>query len=151
MKRYLALIFATLSLQAHADCFDMAAKRQSLNPQVLRAIARVESKMDPKAINHNKNGSTDIGIMQVNTIHMPELNAHGIKKKDLYHACTNIEVAAWLLRKKVDKYGPTWAAIGAYHSETPTLRDAYARLVHTELKNPSILTDEPKIIRLNSV
>ena len=39
-------------------------------------------------------------------------------------------VGAWLYAKKVRRHGNTWAAVGAYHSETPHLRDAYARKIH---------------------
>lgn len=31
------------------------------------------------------------------------------------------------------RYGNTWQAIGAYHSETPHLRDEYARNIHAVL------------------
>jgi len=42
----------------------------------------------------------------------------------------NVYVAAWLLKQKMVKYGPnTGRAIGAYHSESPKLRDAYARSI----------------------
>jgi hypothetical protein len=40
-----------------------------------------------------------------------------------------VYVAAWLLKQKMVKYGNTWRAIGAYHSESPRLRDAYARSI----------------------
>jgi hypothetical protein len=36
---------------------------------------------------------------------------------------------AWLYAKKVRKHGNTWTAVGAYHSETPHLRDAYAKRI----------------------
>ncbi len=33
--------------------------------------------------------------------------------------CVSVYVAAWRLREMTNKYGNTWAAVGAYHSETP--------------------------------
>jgi hypothetical protein len=42
-------------------------------------------------------------------------------------------VAAWLLKQKMVKYGNTWRAIGAYHSESPKERDAYARNIQQVL------------------
>jgi len=45
----------------------------------------------------------------------------------LLDRCINIYVAAWRLKTKMAKYGNTWEAIGAYHSETPQYRDRYAR------------------------
>jgi hypothetical protein len=43
------------------------------------------------------------------------------------------ECAAWHLKKKMIKYGNTWAAIGAYHSETPRQREAYVRSIKSTL------------------
>lgn len=115
-----------LSTSVFADCFDSAATYQHVNSTVLRAIAVVESNNNPRAINRNKNGSTDIGLMQINTIHMPELNKVGIHKRDLMNACKNIYVAAWLLRKSIGRHGNIWLAAGGYHSETPSERLKYA-------------------------
>ena len=43
--------------------------------------------------------------------------------------CKSVYIAAWHLRRKMDKYGNTWQAVGAYHSETPALRDKYAKQI----------------------
>lgn len=71
----------------------------------------------------------DIGRMQVNTIHLSELAKYGIAPEHLLTRACRI-VGAWLYAKKVRRHGNTWAAVGAYHSETPHLRDAYARKIH---------------------
>lgn len=120
----LMLLFAAQS--ARADCFDNAAAYQSVNPNVLRAIAWYESKGDPAAVHRNANGSVDIGELQINSVHFPELEAWGVSPSSLRDPCINIYVAAWQLKQKMAKYGNTWAAIGSYHSETPRLRDQYA-------------------------
>jgi soluble lytic murein transglycosylase-like protein len=116
-----------------ADCFDMAARVNHVNPRILRAIAMRESNDNPHAIRKNRNGSRDYGIMQVNSIHLPMLNKMGIHRKDLMNVCKNINVAAMLLRRKMDVHGNTWTAVGAYHSETPGLREQYARMIRTEV------------------
>ena len=56
---------------ARADCFDEAAKYQKVNPLILRAIAWQESHNRPDALHKNANGSTDYGVMQINSIHLP--------------------------------------------------------------------------------
>ena len=43
--------------------------------------------------------------------------------------CANVYIAAWHLRQQMNKYGNTWQAVGAYHSETPALRDQYAQQI----------------------
>lgn len=117
------------SSPAHADCYDEAAKYQKVNPLILRAIAWQESRNRPDALNKNANGSIDYGIMQINSIHLPTLAQYGITRSTLMEPCKNVYIAAWHLRRKMDKYGNTWQAVGAYHSETPPLRDKYAKQI----------------------
>ncbi len=115
---------------AEADCFAAAAAFHHVNPLILRAIALVESGDKPPTVtNRNSNGSIDYGRMQINSIHLPELARYGVTKSDLFDACTSIYTGAWILRRNIDKYGNTWAAVGAYNSATPYLRDRYAEKV----------------------
>jgi soluble lytic murein transglycosylase-like protein len=130
---YLALSLTVVTAPCRADCFDTAAKAQHVSPRWLRGIARVESQNNPHAIHRNKNGTVDYGMMQINSVHLRELKRQGIKKRDLMNACKNISVAAGMLHQKVSKYGPTWKAVGAYHSETPRERNQYARKVQQEI------------------
>lgn len=118
-------------MNASADCFDDAAAFHGVNPWILRAIASVESGFNPNATRLNSNGSSDVGFTQTNSVHFQELNKYGISKNDLYDPCKSIYVAGWLLRKKINKHGNTWDAVGTYHSETPKHRDAYAAKVRS--------------------
>ena len=134
MKRTLVTVAAVLGTllaagQAHADCFDEAARYQKVNPLILRAIAWQESHNRPDALHKNANGSTDYGLMQINSIHLPTLAQYGISSNTLMEPCKNVYIAAWHLRQQMNKYGNTWQAVGAYHSETPTLRDQYAQQI----------------------
>jgi soluble lytic murein transglycosylase-like protein len=78
---------------------------------------------------HNANGSVDLGQLQINSIHFSDLARAGIPHRALMDPCVNVFVAAWLMKQKMVKYGNTWRAIGAYHSESPKQRDAYARSI----------------------
>ncbi len=111
---------------AGADCIAKAAGTFGTNADVLRAIAIVESKVRPLAVNVNPNGSVDRGLFQINSIHLPELASAGIGPEDLHDVCLSSNVAALLLRRKMAILGDTWAAVGAYHSSVPEKRDAYA-------------------------
>jgi len=127
---YAVLVLSLLCSAAHAeDCFNQAAAYQGVNPSVLRAVAWFESKGDASAINRNANGSIDVGQLQINSIHFGDLAREGVPHRALTDPCVNVYVAAWLLKQKMVKYGNTWRAIGAYHSESPRLRDAYARSI----------------------
>lgn len=114
---------------AHADCIDDAAKAYGTHPDVLRAIAIIESRARPDAVNVNENGSVDRGLYQINSIHLPELARAGIGPEDLHDVCVSSHVAALLLKRKMAVLGDTWAAVGAYHSSLPEKRDRYARKV----------------------
>ena len=50
-----------------AFCFEEAGKKYGISPQLLWAIAKTESNFNPTAVNYNKNGSFDYGLMQINS------------------------------------------------------------------------------------
>lgn len=99
---------------------------------MLRAISKKENRRCDATISKNKNGSVDVGCMQINSIHFKKLSFYGVTQMDLADSdqCKNIYVGAWHYKRMIAKYGNTWAAVGAYHSETPHLRDAYAADVY---------------------
>jgi soluble lytic murein transglycosylase-like protein len=135
-----ATLAATLAAPARADCFDDAARYQHVNPWTLRAIAWQESHYRPEALHKNDNGSVDYGMMQINSIHLPTLARYGISSGTLMDPCKNVYIAAWHLRQKMDKHGNSWDAVGAYHSETPELRDKYKNDIIAILVRWKVLT-----------
>lgn len=138
-----ALFAAQAFAMAAADCIDDAARYQRVHPHVLRAIAYHESRMRPETVNHNKNRSVDIGLMGINTIHSNELARYGVDRERLFDPCVNAYVGAWLLRRKVDKYGATWRAVAAYHSETPEIGDAYMKRIQDVMRRWRLLPAKP--------
>lgn len=110
-----------------ADCFDKAAAYQGVNVEILRAIAIQENRRCDATVSKNSNGSVDIGCMQINSIHLPELARLDVFPSDLMDQCKNVFIGAWHYKKKIKKHGNNWIAVGAYHSETPQLRDKYAQ------------------------
>lgn len=144
--RWCALLCLPALCQA-GDCFQDAARFHRVDADILRAIARVESAYDPAAVGHNSNGTQDLGLMQINSVHFAELASQGIAPKRLRDACTSIYVAAWHYARQVSRYGNTWKAVGAYHSATPALRDGYARRVRTVVEGwrRSGRVDAPRI------
>jgi lysozyme-related protein Hpa2 len=136
-KLKLALAFALVAswkpadVEAEVDCFASAGAYQHVSPTVLRAIAWQESRGKANAIHRNTNGSIDYGMMQINSIHLSVLSQYGLSAGDLMDPCASVFVAAWYLHRMVAKYGYTWKAVGAYHSETPAERDRYAHSIET--------------------
>lgn len=82
------------------------------------AVIQKESDFNPKAINHNKNGSTDKGIFQTNSCWWKTLIKEGMitESDDLYDTETGIKCGMWELQKYVEKYGNTERAYAAYNT-----------------------------------
>lgn len=123
-----------VSSPVRADCFEAAGMYHQVHPMVLRAIAWHESRFRADAINRNGNQTVDLGLMQINSVHLPELKRYGVDARMLQDGCASVFVGAWHLRRKMNRYGNTWEAIGAYHSETPALRDRYAAAIASILR-----------------
>jgi soluble lytic murein transglycosylase-like protein len=134
--RFLGVLAFVLGLacfsQAHA-CWDEAATRYGVNTNLLYAIAKTESNFNPAAINRNKNGSYDIGMMQINSSWLPLLRKYGITENQLYDACTSIHVGAWILAQNIRRLGNSWNAVGAYNAADLQRRQAYALKVYRNL------------------
>lgn len=115
------------------SCMAKAAALHHVDLGLLRAIAKVESNMNPKAVGNNANGTNDTGLMQINDWWLPTLAKHGIKKSDLLDACTSAYVGAWILARSIQQHGNTWRAVGAYNSPTPKNQQIYADKVNKAL------------------
>ena len=118
-------------------CFDAAAEYHQVNPIILRSIAKVESNFNPGAVNRNKNGSIDVGLMQINSSWFQTLKKFGIVPEQLKDPCTNIYIGAWILSKAIHQYGNTWYAVGTYNSRNASLATRYAvRIYRVIAQNP---------------
>lgn len=133
MTLLVAAVLAAHTDDSHATCYDAAAARYGLPVEVLHAIARVESGGNARALNKNKNGTEDIGVMQVNTAWLPTLARFGITRERLWSACTNIHTGAWILASNVARHGWNWTAIGAYNAASSQKRAIYARKIWKNL------------------
>lgn len=114
-------------------CIESASVYHSVNTKTLKAIVFQESSGQAWKTNRNSNNSVDYGAAGINSVHLPELAKFGITSQTLMDGCTNVYVGAWKYAKKVAKYGNTWYAVGAYHSESPVQRDQYIRLIQSHL------------------
>lgn len=116
-----------------APCVSGAAQYHRVNPWVLRAILKVESDFNPRAVNHNANGTLDVGIAQINSIHFAELRKWGVAPDNLMDGCTATYVAAWHLARQIRKHGNSWYGVASYHSASPCENTRYARLLWNAL------------------
>lgn len=113
---------------ALAQCFIDAGQRFGVDPYLLLSIKYVETgnSLDPAITGRNKNGTIDMGLMQINSIWLKNafIRAAGIKKNHLYDPCININVGAWILSQEIGRHG-VHEGIGRYHSATPKFKNAY--------------------------
>lgn len=127
---FICISYAGEPTQEMNMCFHRAAEYHRVNPVVLKSIAKIESGFDPAATHRNKNGSYDIGIMQINSSWLSELAKHGVTSSALRDPCTSIYVGAWILSKGIQKYGNTWRAIGTYNSGNQVIGTRYAKNIY---------------------
>jgi soluble lytic murein transglycosylase-like protein len=118
-------------------CLLPAALRHGVNPKILKAILQVESGMRADVVNHNRNGTMDLGMAQINSIHFAELAQWGITPSQLMDPCVATHVAAWHLKRSLLRHGNTWFGVAAYHSATPEQNLRYQEWVRREMSRTS--------------
>ena len=121
------------NLAANA-CFEEAGARHGIAPVLLQAIALQESAMQPHALNRNRDGSFDMGLMQINSRWLPTLARYGIAPEQLWDPCVSAHVGAWILAGNFRRLGHNWEAVGAYNASNPALRMRYAQAVGRKLE-----------------
>ncbi len=108
-------------------CWSDAERLYGVSSHLLYAVARAESNLQPGAMNvahRTRTGTYDIGLMQINSSHLPKLATLGISERDLLEPCTNIMVGAWLLADSFARRGVSWEAVGAYNAACTQLKGA---------------------------
>ncbi len=115
-------------------CLQAASGHYGVPWQVMAGIFMVEGGRPGLAV-ANTNGTHDLGPMQINTLWLPQLAEHwGVsravaKKAVRDDACSNMMVAAWILRTNYGRNQSWYQAVRLYHSATPGIGDRYANKV----------------------
>lgn len=129
----LYIITILLPVNVTAFCFEDAGNRYGINPTLLESIAKVESNLNPKAMNNNTNGTSDIGLMQINSAWLKSIGANA---NDLLNdACLNTMTGARILRHCIDRHGYGWEAVGCYNAMSRDKKVIYAWKVFNRLKD----------------
>lgn len=118
------------------SCMALVASVYHLPPRVLPAIHALEGGT-PGSVNHNLDGSDDLGVMQVNTrwlvplARVSRLPTNEVRRRLVDEPCFNIAAAGLIMRSYLaETHGNLMQAVGDYHSHTTALNIAYqARVV----------------------
>lgn len=130
-----------------ATCLMLAAQNYNVPPAVMLGIMHVEGGRVGQAVGPNNNGTYDLGPMQINTMHLPQLarywkvNTNTAMKMVKDDACINVNVAAWILRQRLNESGNLTLAIAHYHSKTPKFGYVYARKVIGAMKRMELIRE----------
>jgi soluble lytic murein transglycosylase-like protein len=109
----------------------LTASFYHLPPRVLPSIHAIEGGR-VGLMHSNSDGSTDLGVMQINTLWvaplaritgLPEVN---VRDRLLNDPCFNIAAAGRIMRIYLNETkGDLLRAVGDYHSHTPVLNQSY--------------------------
>jgi len=127
-----------------AACLALASHTYDVPSAVLVGIYKVEGGQIGQEV-ENKNGSYDLGPMQINTVWLPELADHwGVSQDTAYRwvrddACTNVGVAAWILKSHFKETKSMSQAIAHYHSRTPKHGTRYKKKVFSVLQKNGLV------------
>lgn len=110
------------------NCINEAALQFRVPAKLIIAIIKTENGKNGSA-RQNRNGTHDLGVMQINTTWLPFLQKKGISREQLqYDPCINVHVGAYILAKGIAK-SEGWAGVGNYHSFTTKYNKIYRQKV----------------------
>lgn len=133
--------------RANAFCFDAAGVKYHIDPLLIQAIATGESSLNAGITHINRDArtgravSTDYGLMQVNSTHIPSLIAKGFisSPQDLLtKPCLNVQIGTWILASHFQVCGISWNCLGSYNAgfrkDRHETRESYANRVYAIYK-----------------
>lgn len=117
-------------------CVNAASRHFSIHPAVIKSIIAVEGGKIG-TMSRNSNGTYDMGIMQINTIHLPDIKRKfpSIGWREVaYKPCVNIGIGSWILSQRMKETSNYWKGVGNYHSKTPKFRKIYLKKIYKAYK-----------------
>ncbi|ASN13909.1 lytic transglycosylase domain-containing protein [Pantoea ananatis] len=137
------MLMVLFCARAHAFCFDAAGAKYHIDPLLIQAIATGESSLHAGITHINRDArtgralSTDYGLMQVNSTHIPSLIAKGFisRPQDLLtKPCLNVQIGTWILATHFQVCGISWNCLGSYNAgfrkDRHETRESYANRVY---------------------
>ena len=111
-------------------CINQAAVQYHVPATVILSVIKTENGRNGQAVK-NKNGTYDLGIMQINTTWLPKLKNKGFTEAQVKSdPCTNVSVGTWILAQGMAN-GDGWQGVGNYHSYTQKHNRVYREKVRS--------------------
>jgi len=129
-------------------CFTEAGEKYGISPRLLFGIAKVESGLNPRAVGHNRNGSSDFGLMQINSFWIDKLGT--TESELLENPCYNVMSGASVLRGCLDRFGESWRAVGCYNASNREKQVKYSWKVYREISKEKGAESLPSITGVNA-
>ena len=134
--------------EAREACIASASNHYGVPLDAIRLLIRVEGGTTGQ-VSANTNGTEDLGLMQINSVHLDgaphRLARYGITRDALINdECLNIHVGTYLLHYELSRTPDFWRAMGNYHSKTPSKNAAYQRRLWTHYQR---YTRSPQSLR----
>jgi len=99
------------------ECINQAAVQYHVHATVIISIIKTENGRNGIAVK-NKNGTYDLGVMQINSTWLLKLKNKGITSEQIrFDPCVNVSVGAWILAQGIANTDG-WRGVGNYHSYT---------------------------------
>jgi soluble lytic murein transglycosylase-like protein len=132
-------MFAIPYADVPMHCINEAAIEYHVPAKLIISLLNVERGKNGK-VEKNKNGTYDIGPMQINSSWLPDLEKHGITRTDIqFNPCINVKVGAWILGKYIAGEDNLLSGIGDYHSHTASNNLGYSQKIRVSFTNLYIL------------
>jgi len=141
-----------ITAQKLAACLMETAQIYDVPPAVLIGIMGVEGGSVGTETKLTKDGSYTLGAMKIKSQILPQLAQGWQVDENTAHkwvrdnACANVQVAAWILKQKVNKSGSLYIGIAQYHSDNPSLGRTYAAQVIQRLKTNGLLKSDDVLL-----
>ncbi|WP_369405236.1 lytic transglycosylase domain-containing protein [Sphingobium abikonense] len=122
-----------------ARCIRQAARGQSWLEKTLWGLRDQEAGWIGAEI-LNRNGSHDLGPLQINSWWVPRIAAllsrreNEVRRWLQFDPCFNAEAARWIFLDALKMSGSYWKAMGIYHSPNGARQRRYAALVAIHLQ-----------------
>lgn len=108
------------------DCLLPVAAAYQVPHEIVESVIISESS-GRNVVSTNRDGSQDIGVMQINEWWLPILKRHGIERKDLMNVCTNIAVGSWILGYEYSSLKNWSEALASYNAGRSQRFEPYAQ------------------------